>query len=279
MKCLLVDDEAGIREGLAALLRLKGHEVHPAGDVAAALALLAEQDFELVITDWRLPDGTAAAVLAAASCPVVAISGHPAEVDRTPNLRTVLAKPVAPAELLALLAAAAPPAPAPAELPLDVQDLVAAAEALLGSRPQLQDDGTFLRLRAPLPGAGVPPALRALGGDLRVLAGPGTGKVVELRCYRDGRPADPMPVLAPDDPWPAEGELAVDFAGSALDPERFLLLLDQAAAAAAAGRRLQFLNVPGALRFLAEVSGRGHDLPMRTKPGPRLAAVQAELWG
>src|SRR5204862_382571 len=36
MRCLLVDDEPGIREGLAALLRRQGHHVDTAGDCAAA---------------------------------------------------------------------------------------------------------------------------------------------------------------------------------------------------------------------------------------------------
>ena len=50
MKCLLVDDEPGIREGLAMLLRRRGFEVTTAGDCAAAAAALDAQNFDVVVT-------------------------------------------------------------------------------------------------------------------------------------------------------------------------------------------------------------------------------------
>jgi DNA-binding NtrC family response regulator len=48
---LLVDDEPGIREGLAMLLRRRGFEVHTAGDCATAAERLANQTFDVVVTD------------------------------------------------------------------------------------------------------------------------------------------------------------------------------------------------------------------------------------
>src|SRR5580765_956645 len=127
MRCLLVDDEDGIRLGLAALLRLRGHEVLTAADCAGALALLAGPPFDLLLTDWRLPDGDAGPLIARARCPVVAASGHPEEVRGGEELFAVLGKPILPAKLFAVLAdvdarRAVPAAAGPtaiAQLPLD----------------------------------------------------------------------------------------------------------------------------------------------------------------
>lgn len=279
MKCLLVDDEPGIREGLAALLRRRGHEVVTAGDVAAATARLDEQRFDVVITDWRLPDGTAAAFVAASRCPVIAVSGHPEEVLRLAAVREVLTKPVAPARLLEALAAAGPPAPPPPRsLPRDVQLLIDAAAACLGGQPPaIADDGVFVTLRAPLPDDALLDRLAALGGDLRVLA-PGGRPCVELRWCRDGRPDLGVPVVAPAAAWPAHGEFAVDFDGWPIDPAAFAGCLDRAAAGRRAGVRVHFLNIPEPLQSWVASQGRAHDMPMRDPVGPRLPAVLADLW-
>src|SRR5512133_2383996 len=62
---LVVDDERSMREFLEILLRKHGHEVCVAGDVAAALARVADGDLDLVMTDLRLGDGTGLDVLRA----------------------------------------------------------------------------------------------------------------------------------------------------------------------------------------------------------------------
>jgi CheY-like chemotaxis protein len=281
MNCLLVDDEPGIREGLAALLRRKGHEVHTAGDCAAAAARLAERRFDLVITDWRLPDGTASAFVADCPCPVVAVSGHPEEVELHAAVREVLTKPVAPARLLEVLAShAAPPPPlVPRRLPGDVQKVLAAATHALGGDggAELEDDGVFVVLRAPLADEAVLPTLAELGGDLRVLAPVGRPHV-ELRLLRDGRPDPGLPVVRPEGAWPDAGEFAVDFDGIDPSPTLFGDCLDRAVEVHRRGARVHFLNVPDPLHFWAIGQGRTHDMPMREKVGPRLPTVLADLW-
>jgi CheY-like chemotaxis protein len=285
MRCLLVDDEAGIREGLAALLRLKGHAVRTAPDLGAALAAMQEQSFDVVFTDWRLPDGTAAPLVASADCPVVAVSGHPGEVTPGPALRAVLEKPVAPARLLELLAgleaanAAAAGDPDPgAGLPLDTAAIVRAARGILGSvQVRLVDDGTFVTLSAPLPSDSVLPRLEELGGDLRVLALAGC-PTIELRLCRDGRPDPAVPAVAPMADWPPLREFAVDFGLADVDAGQFLGCLDRAAELRRAGVRVHFLNVPPGLVAGTEVSGRGHDMPKKERVGPRLPALLADLW-
>src|SRR5579871_5081071 len=55
LNILVVDDEPGIRSGLAYSLSDGGHRVVEANDGAAALKLIAEQVFDVVICDVRLP--------------------------------------------------------------------------------------------------------------------------------------------------------------------------------------------------------------------------------
>lgn len=54
---LVVDDKASHRSALLLTLERLGHETHEAATVEAALALLREMHFDLVITDMELPHG------------------------------------------------------------------------------------------------------------------------------------------------------------------------------------------------------------------------------
>ena len=78
LNVLLVEDELGIREGLAKFLMLKGIRVTTAESRAAGVAALAADDFDVVVTDWRLGDGLGADIVAACDVPVVVASGVPA---------------------------------------------------------------------------------------------------------------------------------------------------------------------------------------------------------
>lgn len=281
MRCLLVDDEPGIREGLAALLRRRGHEVHTAGDCAAAAKALAEAEFDCVVTDWRLPDGLAARFVAACASPVIAVSGHPEEVERYSSMREVLTKPVSPTRLLAALAAcqtAADDVDA-ATLPADVRAVLAAAERTLprGATAGVDDDGTFVTWSVPFRDDLPLAQLEGLGGDLRVI-GPIGARRIELRLCRDGRPDPSMPRVAYDAAWPDVEELAVDFGGADVPRERFVACLQLAAARLAAGRRVHFLDVPPAFASLASDWETAHGVPMRDPVGPRLPALLADLW-
>jgi CheY-like chemotaxis protein len=120
-RLLLVDDDPAVRTTLAALLRAAGHTVTEADGGKAALALLADQPVDLVLTDLGMPDLTGwevARLVKAqrAQMPVVLLTGwgeqpdvlaeHPGVVDR------VLGKPCRLEELLAVIDAltASPPA-------------------------------------------------------------------------------------------------------------------------------------------------------------------------
>ncbi len=60
---LVADDEPGVRESLAEVLRDAGYAVQTAADGAAALAALERDDFAVVITDLRMPGADGLAVL------------------------------------------------------------------------------------------------------------------------------------------------------------------------------------------------------------------------
>jgi DNA-binding NtrC family response regulator len=65
-RLLVVDDEASARATLALLLRKRGHQVLEADSVTMATKRLAEEMFDLVVTDLRMPDGDGLDVLRAA---------------------------------------------------------------------------------------------------------------------------------------------------------------------------------------------------------------------
>ncbi|MHA3772124.1 ATP-binding protein [Verrucomicrobiota bacterium sgz303538] len=58
LRILLVEDHEATRVILERLLKRRSHEVFPARDIATARQLAAENDFDLVISDIGLPDGT-----------------------------------------------------------------------------------------------------------------------------------------------------------------------------------------------------------------------------
>jgi len=60
---LIADDEPGVRESLAEVLRDAGHTVRTAADGSEAVAALDEEDFALVLTDLRMPGADGLAVL------------------------------------------------------------------------------------------------------------------------------------------------------------------------------------------------------------------------
>src|SRR5512146_2548255 len=65
-RVLVVDDEPKLGRVVAEMLELDGHDVVRAGGGREALARLAEEAFELVVTDLRMPEVDGLAVLRAA---------------------------------------------------------------------------------------------------------------------------------------------------------------------------------------------------------------------
>jgi len=110
---LLVDDEEGLRRGLAVYLRHRGLSLREAGGLAEALALAGKHRPGWVVTDLKMADGSGldlAAWLAARSWPsrVVLMTGYAGgsllEGAPPTGVDLVLEKPVRPDLLVEKLA-------------------------------------------------------------------------------------------------------------------------------------------------------------------------------
>src|ERR1022692_3592238 len=64
-KVLVVDDEPGMRRILTVNLRRDSHVVVEASGATEAVALMGREDFDVVVTDHKMPDGSGLDVLRA----------------------------------------------------------------------------------------------------------------------------------------------------------------------------------------------------------------------
>ncbi|HEY4574471.1 MAG TPA: response regulator, partial [Thermoanaerobaculia bacterium] len=114
LRILLVEDHADTADAMADLLRLLGHEVTVAGDVASALsageAAASGGGLDLLISDLGLPDGSGLDVMRALSrfrVPGIALSGYGMEEDvrrsHEAGFRRHLTKPVGMPQLRAAI--------------------------------------------------------------------------------------------------------------------------------------------------------------------------------
>lgn len=108
-KILIVDDEPNVRKSIARVLRSEGWQIMEAVDGTAALELMQQIDFNLVISDLRMPRMNGVEFLAIASkthpnSAQIMLSGHarPADLENIINQCKVIQfmeKPWMPAEL------------------------------------------------------------------------------------------------------------------------------------------------------------------------------------
>jgi DNA-binding NtrC family response regulator len=94
-KILVVDDEEAIRSFVQRALAMDGHEVMTAGDGAEALDVLVEKQFDLMLSDIRMPlmDGVALALSAGRDCPdmtILLMTGFADQRERTADLETLI---------------------------------------------------------------------------------------------------------------------------------------------------------------------------------------------
>ena len=80
LSILVVDDHSDSLELLARLLRRCGHAVKTASTVGGALAAIAQDRFDLLISDIGLPDGSGTDIMrtirSAQGAPGIALTGH-----------------------------------------------------------------------------------------------------------------------------------------------------------------------------------------------------------
>ena len=116
LRVLIVEDEAAIRLALSGLLRREGYEVEQAESGDAAIARLANDPVDLVLTDLALGAGPSgmdvlrAAKEAQPETPVVMITAHDDASARERSRRSgafaYLRKPFEPASFLDAIASA-----------------------------------------------------------------------------------------------------------------------------------------------------------------------------
>jgi DNA-binding response OmpR family regulator len=113
LKLLLVEDDADVRGVLREALRGAGHDVTEIEDFAAAERAIATGDYDLLITDVRLPGGSGATLAQRARAlggGAILITGY-ADVQETLERSKIphLSKPFRLTELFAAIEAIFPP--------------------------------------------------------------------------------------------------------------------------------------------------------------------------
>ncbi len=145
LTALVVDDESDILELLELTLLRMGLEVARAGSVGEAVAALQQQEFDLCLTDMRLPDGLGLDVVRhiAAHCPntpVAVITAHGSTENAVAALKAgafdYLAKPVSLDQLRALVKSA-----------LNVEEAAPASGVAASSRQLLGDSPAMQQVR------------------------------------------------------------------------------------------------------------------------------------
>ena len=102
LRVLLVDDHEDTNRSLLLLLRRRGYEVKTATSIASAIAVAGEQDFDVLVSDMGLPDGSGLDLLGqmptAPSLGGIVVSGYGMEEDiersKAAGYREHLSKPV-----------------------------------------------------------------------------------------------------------------------------------------------------------------------------------------
>jgi DNA-binding NtrC family response regulator len=108
-RILCIDDEPNVVKLKCAILERAGHDVTSATSAREAIALMQSQEFDAVVTDWRLGEASGHSVVLAAkrrsSTPVVVVSGYVGEAYQAaePLADLYLEKPVNPEELVTIV--------------------------------------------------------------------------------------------------------------------------------------------------------------------------------
>ena len=108
-RILCVDDEANIANLKCAILEHAGHTATPATSAREAIELMQNQEFDAIVTDWRLGSSSGHSVVMAAkhrgSTPVVVVSGYVGEAYQAakPLADLYLEKPANPEELVTIV--------------------------------------------------------------------------------------------------------------------------------------------------------------------------------
>ncbi len=110
LRILIVDDDASIRAVLASLFEDEGYDVQVAADGRQALVAVAEDDFDVLLTDLAMPDLDGRGLLQTlrdqgSTIPIVLMSALPdlAETAQVMGVAASVAKPFDVALLVATI--------------------------------------------------------------------------------------------------------------------------------------------------------------------------------
>ena len=104
-----MDDEQSTVTLKCAILKAAGHEVTASTSARDAIEKLQHNEYDAVVTDWRLGDANGRSIVQAArthtTMPVVGVSGYVAEAFQAaePLADLYLEKPVNPEELVTII--------------------------------------------------------------------------------------------------------------------------------------------------------------------------------
>jgi DNA-binding NtrC family response regulator len=187
LSVMVVDDEPGIRTALRANFLRHGWRVETASSVRDAIRGVEGQEFDLVVTDMRMPDGTGMEVMRAArkaspETAVILLTAYGSVPDAVNAMRDgaldYLTKPI---PFDRLQATAAQVMNRTKQLP--VEDLAATGH-IVGHAPSLQR--TLHRARA----------AASTGADVLIEAESGTGKELLARFIHDSSNRSTKPFVA-----------------------------------------------------------------------------------
>ncbi|MBV8776080.1 MAG: response regulator [Alphaproteobacteria bacterium] len=115
-RILLVEDDAEVRVVFEHVLVDDGHEVEAVTTFVAGDEQLTRYDYDLLVTDGRLPDGTGLMLAdraATRQIPCLIVTGYAFSLREEPGIDlsryTVLLKPIRPSELIAAVRQALKP--------------------------------------------------------------------------------------------------------------------------------------------------------------------------
>jgi DNA-binding NtrC family response regulator len=184
---MVVDDEPGIRTALRANFLRHGWRVETASSVREAMRTLEGREFDLVVTDIRMPDGTGMEVMRAArqsrpGAAVILLTAYGSVPDAVRAMRDgaldYLTKPISFDQLQATVAQVMHRTPrVPAEEPAPAGDIVGRAPLLMRA---------IQRARA----------AATTGADVLIEAESGTGKELLARFIHESSDRSRKPFIA-----------------------------------------------------------------------------------
>jgi two-component system response regulator HydG len=108
-KILCVDDDPDTVSLKCTILQAAGYDVTPSDSARDAIEKIENNDYDAVVTDWRLGDASGRSIVQAAKArstmPVVVVSGYVSEAFQAaePLADLYLEKPVNPDELVTIV--------------------------------------------------------------------------------------------------------------------------------------------------------------------------------